>query len=134
MKRTITLLAICLFAMAANAQVTFRPGIRAGVNIAKITQTDFDAKADFYAGGFGAIRFTRFYTLQPEITYSRQGAAGSPEYYDYNTGTYERYDQDISIQYLSFGLISKFTFNDQFNVHVGPAIDFETGSNVRTNS
>ena len=134
MKKTIALLVMCLSGFfAAHAQVKFKPGIRAGVNVAQITQTDFDSKTDFYVGGFGAIKFTRFYTLQPEINYSCQGS-GKGTFYDYNTGNEIEMDKKIEINYLSFGIINKFTFNDQFDVHFGPTIDFETSSNVHTNS
>lgn len=133
--KKITLLAVLCFSgfFAANAQVTFKPGIRAGVNFSKITQTDFDTKTDFYVGGFGELKLTRFYVLQPEITYSRQGASNG-SYFDYNTNTEIKLNGDIEVNYVSFAVINKFTFNDQFNVHVGPTLDFETDSNVRTNS
>lgn len=90
-------------------------------------------RQDFYVGGFAAIKFTRFYTLQPEINYSRQGGDGVDTYfYDYDTNTEVRFEDDLEVQYLSFGLINKFTFNNAFNMHVGPFFDFETGSNYNT--
>jgi len=134
MKKTITLLAACLFtAVAVHAQVTFKPGIRAGINLATITQTDFDTKADFYIGGFGAIKLGRVYTMQPEITYSRQGSKGYAIYTDPYSGVSSRINGDVELEYLSFAFMSKFTFSDKFNVHVGPMLDFETGANVNTN-
>lgn len=134
MKRNVTLLLLLLTGFIAGAQVTFKPGIRAGVNFAQLTQTDFDSKTDFYVGGFGAIKFTRFYTLQPEINYTRQGASGDAAFYDPFSGNTTQFSGDIDIDYLSFGIINKFTFNDAFDIHVGPTLDFETSSNVRTNS
>ncbi|MEY8761507.1 outer membrane beta-barrel protein [Chryseobacterium tongliaoense] len=117
------------------AQVTFNPGIRAGLNIAKFTESDrgvynwfdddddpfesglqkekTDFIADFYIGVFGNIRFTKFYALQPELNYSRQGSK-------IKLGN-ETYDPKVS--YMSFQLVNKFYFN-KFNVHVGPSIDF----------
>lgn len=132
--KKLTLLLLCFVGFAASAQVTFKPGIRAGANLSRLTQSDFDTRTDFYVGGFGAIKFTRFYTLQPELTYSRQGGKGEGSFYDWNTGVSTSYKGDIEIQYLSFGLTNKFTFNDAINIHVGPFFDFETGSNVNTNA
>jgi hypothetical protein len=135
MKRIFTLLALCLIsALGANAQVTFRPGVRAGVNFANITQADFDSRTDFYIGGYGAIKFSRFYIMQPEVTYSRQGAKGETVFFDNFNNTLVNVNSDIEIQYLSFALINKFTFSNEFNVHVGPMLDFETRSNVNTNA
>jgi hypothetical protein len=133
--KKIALLIVCLTGFfAANAQVTVKPGIRAGANFATLTQTEFDTKTDFYAGGLVAIKLSRFYTLQPEITYSRQGAAGPASYVDYYSGETHTISGDVDIDYLSFGIINKFTFNDQFDFHFGPTLDFETSSNIYTDS
>ena len=131
----------------AQAQVTFKPGIRAGVNFSHFTEgdrfdyydgynenekIDFKSKTDFYIGFYGALKLTRFYTLQPEITYSRQGSKFHYSYQEtsYNeetgftssrtTGVNGQYD----LSYLSIAVSNKFTFNEKFNVHVGPTIDF----------
>jgi hypothetical protein len=55
-------------------------------------------------------------------------------FYDGNTGTSVPFKGNIEIQYLSFGLINKFTLNNAFNIHVGPFLDFEMGGNTYTNS
>jgi outer membrane protein with beta-barrel domain len=132
MKKAVLAIVFALFAFAASeAQVTFKPGIRAGVNFSHFTQDDdlfnideddvdseeeidFSAKTDFYIGFIGELKLTKYYTLQPEITYTRQGTK-----YDAGAG-----DKDqIDLAYLSIGITNKFTFN-KFNVHVGPTIDF----------
>ena len=75
-----------------SAQVTFNPGIRAGINFANLTNrsnetfylhedenpekvihTSLKTVTDFYFGLQGNIRFTERYALQPEVNYSRQG-------------------------------------------------------------
>jgi len=134
MKRLFTLLAVLiLFTLGAQGQVTFKPGVRAGLNIASIRQTDFDSRADLYAGGLIEIKFSKYYIMQPEVTYSRQGATGDLTYFDPLLNTTTNFNADIEIQYLSFALMNKFTFSNTFDVHLGPNIDFETGSNVDTN-
>ncbi|MGV3461386.1 MAG: outer membrane beta-barrel protein [Flavobacterium sp.] len=133
--KKIALLLLCMIGLSAAAQVTFKPGIRAGVNFANITDSESDTRTDFYAGAFGAIKLSKFYTLQPEITYSRQGANNLNLYsYDYNTGNNVQYKNDVEIEYISLGLINKFTLNNAFNIHVGPYLDIQTGSNIRTDS
>jgi hypothetical protein len=126
---------IILISSLSFAQVTFNPGIRAGLNLAKFTQSDngiynwFDEDpdyyypnyqkeetdfiADFYVGLFGNIRFTKFYALQPELNYSRQGSKIRV--------ANETYEPKIS--YLSLQIVNKFYFQ-KFNIHVGPSIDF----------
>lgn len=118
------------------AQVTFKPGIRAGANFSHFSQGDdtayfmyydgnsyqngtskydFKNRTDFYIGLFGNIRFARFYALQPEINYSRQGSKLESE------SIYER--DSFSISYLSFQMVNKFYFN-KFNLMVGPTMEF----------
>lgn len=113
----------------ASAQVTFKPGFRAGVNFSKLTNTDLDTKTDFYVGAIGALKLTRFYTMQPEIGYSRQGAEGNLSYYDsYNGETYTE-NIDVKLEYVTFTLINKFTFTDAINFQVGPTFDIGTNAN-----
>ena len=118
-----------------NAQVTFRPGLRAGLNLSKITQSDASTRTDFYVAGFGALRLTKYYTLQPEISYSKQGGNDVlVENYNNQTGQYVSSKADISVDYISFAVVNKFTFNDKFNMHLGPTIDFQAGQNKYSQS
>lgn len=136
MKKSLLIAFLLVSAFSATAQVTFRPGIRAGANFSTITDTDLDTKIDFYIGAFGAIRLSRFYTMQPEITYSRQGAKGTistyVNQYDYNTGYdtsyYASQNVDFELQYIALALINKFTLTDSFNVHLGPTFDIIANS------
>jgi hypothetical protein len=126
MKKTLLFGFLFLAAIAANAQVTFKPGLRAGANFSKITNTDLDYKTDFYVSAFGAIKLTKFYTMQPEIGYSRQGAEGSFSYSE--SGAELTENVDISLNYVTFSFINKFTLTDAINVHVGPTFDIGTGT------
>jgi len=126
-----------------QAQVTFKPGINAGLNIATLTKTELNAKADFYIGGFGAIKFSKFYTLQPEITYSRQGAKGDVDmgYMDFNQVGNTIVDPSMlprmyvnvnaSLHYISFLTINKFYFNEKFYALAGPFFDILIVDNIK---
>lgn len=124
----IGLLASCI----ASAQPTFTPGVRGGVNFAKISDTDLGFKTDYYAGVFAGVQFNKTYTLQPEINYSRQGAKGDYDYYDGFDNQVR--NVDISLQYLSIGIMNKFTFVDRLSIIVGPSVDIlvNNSPNVRT--
>ena len=128
MKKTLLFVFLILAAFSAEAQVTFKPGIRAGVNFSQITNTELGSKTDFYVGAFGALKLTRFYTLQPEINYSRQGGKGDVNIYDYDNQTTTRKNVNIDLNYISLSAMNKFTFSDQFNIHVGPTFDIITDS------
>lgn len=129
MKKTLLFSFLLLSLFTATAQVTFKPGFRVGANFAKVTNTDLDTKTDFYVGAIGALKLSRFYTMQPEIGYSRQGAKGDLTYYDSYSGVYYSENVDIKLEYVTLALINKFTLTDAINVHVGPT--FEIGTNTR---
>lgn len=139
--KKITVAAFVFFTFVQiQAQVTFKPGIRAGANFShftqgddyynsyddqntgenvRIPQADFNSKTDFYVGFYGALRLTKYYTLQPEINYSRQGT--KVEYFDTNVRRMRKTQFDVA--YISVGAINKFTFSDKLNIHLGPTID-----------
>ncbi len=146
MKKTIIVAVLCLFGFfQSTAQVTFKPGIRGGLNFAHFTKgdsynsyyydnsgnyvstttrADYTAKTDFYLGFYGALHLTKYYTLQPEIDYSRQGTKiGSST-------------DKVDVSYLSLAVVNKFTFTDKFNIQLGPTIDFivDRSSNFNPNS
>jgi hypothetical protein len=125
-----------------NAQVTFRPGLRAGANFSHFTKgsdyyydindpssnypsnrVNYDTKTDFYIGFYGALKLSKFYTLQPEIDYSSQGSKFSSS---------SNKNIDLDVDYLSFEVLNKFTFGKQFNVHAGPTLDFVVDKNFNT--
>ncbi|AZA78310.1 PorT family protein [Chryseobacterium sp. G0186] len=135
MKKIFPLLFVLLSGLSF-AQVTFTPGIRAGANFSHFTNDEnqtffypgdvhypqttmnikFKTRTDFYLGFLGNIRFAKFYALQPEVNYSRQGA--KVESNVNNMG-----DQNVTVSYLGVQLVNKFYFN-KFNVLVGPTLDF----------
>lgn len=140
MKKIICLL-LLTFCGITNAQVSFKPGLRAGLNLSHFTKSnedyyydsfstnqnrDFSSKTDFYVGFYGALHLTKYYTLQPEFDYSRQGS----KFKDINNTK----EINLDVSYLSIAIVNKFTFSDKFNVHIGPTIDFQVENNFNTDS
>src|SRR6476660_6514481 len=127
MKKNLFVALIVVFsAVQAHSQVTFKPGIRAGVNFSHFTQGDdyyndgyydnngnwvegsaanseYKSKTDFYVGFIGELTLSKYYTLQPEINYTRQGTIW--EYRDIDN---VKREEDISVSYLSLGIMNKF--------------------------
>jgi outer membrane protein with beta-barrel domain len=152
--------ALAVFAFSqAEAQVTFKPGIRAGANFSHFTKGDyqgnyytsfytdefgnmvpvtttnreeFSSKTDFYVSFYGALRLTKHYTLQPEITYSNQGSkySGTTLSDQYNPFTpVTNVSRTLTVTYLSVAMINKFYFNQNLNIHIGPTVDFVVEKN-----
>jgi hypothetical protein len=142
MKKLFIIAFLALGFYQAQSQVTFKPGLRGGLNFSHFTKGDsyntyytdqygnyvsttnrdeYTSKTDFYVGFYGALKLSKFYTLQPEINYSNQGSTYKPQ-----NGKEERLD----ISYLSVGIVNKFSFNNKFSIHLGPTIDFVVDENV----
>ncbi|MEH6535269.1 MAG: porin family protein [Psychroserpens sp.] len=110
-----------LFVSHLNAQVEIKPGIKGGLNIADLTNTDnFGGSSksitSFHIGGTLSFKFAEFYTLQPEILYSKQGS-------DISLGG-SNGNIKIELDYLSIPINNKFHVgNKGLNFQIAPVID-----------
>ena len=130
--KKITLIAFVLFIglITSHAQVRVNPGIRGGLNFSTLTNVeDNSSKTDFYLGGLVNIKFNKYFSLQPEITYSRQGDEG--RYFENGRSYSEKYE----LNYLTLGAVAKFNFGGKgFHILGGPSLDFKIGDNyINTN-
>ncbi|MDR2222716.1 MAG: PorT family protein [Flavobacteriaceae bacterium] len=133
MKKTLLICLTCLAISPAFAQrkehkkrVTVAPGLRAGLNISNLNNSNGDSKKDFYLGLQLPIKFAKFYTLQPEFNYSRQGSKNFVPAYDFGFKGARNYD-DLKLNYVGIDVINKFTFG-KFNIQVGPGLAVLTES------
>ncbi len=126
----------------SQAQTTFNPGLRAGLNISHFSKgndayyndvlfnssvgnnRDFSSITDFYIGFFGDLNLTKYYSLQPEVNYSRQGSKLT----SYDPASMTNKSRNLEVSYLAVGVANKFKFNN-FNVHLGPTIEFVVDQN-----
>lgn len=131
MKNTI-LFFFAIFSLAVSAQVGIQPGFRAGANFARLTNTDGDGRTDLYLGGYVAFKFSKRYTLQPEINYSRQG--GEIRWQGMDLGSFDPnvngdfyVSRDVEIQYIGLSVTNKFYLIDGFHLLAGPFFDVKAG-------
>ncbi len=124
------LITLLILGLTAEAQVTFNPGIRAGMNLSNVGELEASYKPDFYISFLGALNLTRVYTLQPEIGYSRQGAKDVPYHgYNYNSQNYTSGMTDLQLNYMTASLMNRFNIS-QFHIAVGPTFDFLMSHNM----
>ncbi|GGF26026.1 porin family protein [Flavobacterium limi] len=111
--------------ITAQAQVKVSPGLRGGLNFSTLTNIeDNNTKTDFYVGGLVDIKFNKYFSLQPEITYSRQGDEGT--YFE--DGRY--YSEKYELNYITLGAVAKFNFGGSgFHILAGPSLDFKVDDN-----
>lgn len=118
-----TKLLIILFIVSSTAvfsQEKTKMALRMGLNSSKVLNSNLHTKYAPYAGVALAIAFNETYTLQPEITYSKQGGKSEIPELD-----------DIDINYLSLSVANKiFTEGGHFHFILGPSIDFNFNDNI----
>ncbi len=120
------LLAVCAFG-SANAQVSFKPGVKAGYSSSTITGYGADYRNNFYLGAYGNLALGKVYNMQFELMYLRQGADNLTFVVtDYNKPGYPSvfHRTSVPLDYISLNLINKFNF-DKFNLQVGPGLDIK---------
>lgn len=89
-------------------------GIKAGVNFANLHGSEKDLLGDvnghtnFHAGAFAQFAFGEFFSLQPEVLYSRKG--------------YERNDSTFRLNYFDVPVLAVLNISDNFSVHFGPQV------------
>jgi len=129
--RKFAVIAFVLFiGIQTKAQVRVSPGLRGGLNVSTLSNIDDNSsKTDFYVGGLVDIKFNRFFSLQPEINYSRQGDRG--RYFE--DGRY--YSENYELNYVTLGAVAKFNFGGGgFHILGGPSLDLKVSDNyVNTN-
>src|SRR3546814_18156080 len=70
-----------------------------------------------------SLHLAQRYTLQPELIYTRQGA-NNVAFVDDETGA-PTGQENVTIQYLSLGVINKFYFVEGFHGLIGPSLDMK---------
>jgi len=132
MKKVIMLLAVCAFG-SANAQVSFKPGVKAGYSASTITGFGADYRNNFYLGAYGNLALGKVYNMQFELMYLRQGAENiSIINYDFNQSKETVRTGGLYLEYVSLNLINKFNF-DKFSLHIGPGLDILVADNESSN-
>ncbi|HLW41803.1 MAG TPA: porin family protein [Flavobacterium sp.] len=121
MKKNILLLFTVLSGVVMQAQTNFKTGLRGGFNMSYIEDVESTGRAGFYAGAFGTINFGKFYTMQPELNFTTQGAKDvwlSADYFPETQGG----KTDVPLNYLGFALMNKFNLQSFF-LQAGPSFE-----------
>ena len=89
-------------------------GIKGGVNFANVHGSDKDnlgevsGHTNFHAGVFSQFSFGEFFSIQPEVLFSRKG--------------YKRNDSTFRFNYFDVPVLAVFNITDNFSVHLGPQV------------
>jgi len=120
-------IAAILMTGTVNAQHV-NVGIKAGLNLYNINNdnnVEYDPKVGFHVGLLGHIHLAKQLALQPEITYSTQGAKR----------TIGSIDTKLNLGYINVPVLIQYMFDNGFRLQAGPQVGFlvnaksEVGSN-----
>ncbi|HYO23035.1 MAG TPA: porin family protein, partial [Flavisolibacter sp.] len=94
-------------------------GLKAGLNVSKLTASGYDWRAGFHGGLISHIHVTPAFSLQPEVMYSSQGAK-----YDFVN------DQQVTrkLNYVNIPVLLQYNFNNGFRLQGGPQIGLLIGA------
>ena len=105
---------ILLFALLVSTALFAQDpkfGLKAGLNLATITNSGGDLKAGFHGGGLAHIHITPAFSLQPEIMYSSQGTQ------------YTSNDKTL-LNYINIPVLLQYNFDNGFRLQGGPQLGF----------
>jgi hypothetical protein len=110
------LLVLLLFSLSVKAQ---QAGIRAGVAVSNLSNTDFSAHTGYYAAFTGHLSSKGIYSLQPEMGIMRLGAKGEA------VGSNGQTSQAIVADYVFLNIMNKISFHPSFGILIGPGFEQE---------
>lgn len=118
------ILVFVLIASSVFSQKKSNLGIKAGLNYTSLSSpdTNFEYRPGLYIGLVLPVKLSNFYTMQPELYYSNQGADGA-----------NNFDElEIVIHYVSLGFVNKFyVMKDQhFHLLAGIGLDLDWDDNI----
>ena len=120
--KKIFMLAVVLFGVfSAKAQSEMTLGVKGGLNVTNISNSDLKNKMSFHLGAFAEFRLNDYFAIQPELLYSRQGARDK----------YEGYKVQYRVNYLKIPILAKFYVLDALCVDLGPELAFALNAKTR---
>ncbi len=135
MKKSLLTLLTIMMVSYSFSQIKVRPGIRIGLNLSKVTNLEnVSRRAGVNGALFLNVHFTKFYELQPEMTYSNQGwNRNGFDYLDPNNGdAFFVEGQDVSSHYIGAAIINKFYLSPNLGLHIllGPGLEIKVSDNI----
>lgn len=107
----------CFFLFVCFASTSFlfaqdpKFGLKAGLNMATVTNAGGDLKPGFHGGLLAHVHITPAFSLQPEVVYSGQGTKFSS-------------NDKLLLNYLNIPLLLQYNFDNGFRLQGGPQIGF----------
>lgn len=120
MKNAILFIVVVMIGFTSFSQSKTSFGLRSGINVSKLSNTNLESKTSFYIGALVHIKLSEVYVLQPELGYSGQG--GQTRFAN---------EKDVDIHYISLAFANKFFVkNSGFHFIIAPGLDFDADDSL----
>lgn len=112
-----------VFAQKTSTNTTssspIRFGLKAGINISSLSDSEFSSKTGFYGGAFANIPVAKDFSVQPEVLYSGMGAK--------HLST----DSKVNLDYISIPVMLQYNALPNLYLEAGPQFNFLVSSKVK---
>lgn len=123
MKKTILTILLATGIFTVQAQ-TFSFGVKGGLNIAKLTNTDRSKpRTSAFIGLFTNIAFDKKLSIQPELAYSGQGTKYE-DFFNIKSTT--------KLGYINIPVMVQYRLVPEFYLEAGPQFGFLTSAKLKT--
>ncbi|AKK74174.1 opacity protein [Chryseobacterium gallinarum] len=102
----------------ASSPVRF--GLKAGLNISSVSNSDMNSKAGFYGGVFANIPVAQDFSVQPEVLYSGMGAKAKANS-----------DVKLNLDYIAVPVMFQYNALPNLYLEAGPQFSFLINSKVK---
>lgn len=112
--------------LAVQAQ-NVKFGVKGGLNISKLTNTDGSkALAGFHAGGLVNIGLNESWAIQPEVLYSSQGTKAEKGIFGLTASN------TLNLNYINVPVMVQYSIVPAFYLEAGPQVGFLTAGKVKS--
>ncbi|RXM38892.1 PorT family protein [Chryseobacterium sp. CH21] len=105
---------------ASSSPVRF--GLKAGLNISNISNSDLNSKAGFYGGVFANIPVAQDFSVQPEVLYSGLGGKAKGNS-----------NAKINMDYIAVPVMLQYNLIPNLYVEAGPQFGFLVSAKAKSN-
>lgn len=127
MKKLILSGVLAIGTMLAVQAQNVKFGVKGGLNISKLTDTDGSkALAGFHAGGLVNIGLDKSWAIQPELVYSTQGTKAE------RSVLWLTSSNTVKVNYINVPVMVQYSIVPEFYLEAGPQVGFLTAAKVKS--
>ena len=132
MKIKLLFLALAVLIFSTARSQSFDLGVKAGVNINKISGQSFSDQFNYgyHVGGFAKIGLGSKWAIQPEVLFNQSNTDTSSEFSKVYTSLSLNNLSKVKLSYLTIPILLNYNVSKMFTLQAGPQFGILTNQNV----